>query len=175
MPGEEVKHKAEQIPENAIFCGFGDMPGMGTLIGVGILDSYRPTNRMRNDPFFTSARAASMPRHRDSIKTTRMITVIDGRYNKCARRVLERDRAKIDKHLNLLLDLNMPKVRTFKPFKHAAADSEQGSASHPHSVLGVRMEMVENARLYPKSSLAEVDRGLKERESIQMLSLGGRT
>lgn len=171
----KVKHRGEQIPENAIFCGFGCMSSVGTPTGVGILYAYRPMDRMRNGPFCASARAASMPRHRESTERTRRITVIDGRYNKCARRILERDRAKIDKHLNLLLDLNMPKVDPFKPFKYAAVGPEQGSANHPHSMPVIRIEMVENARLYPKSSLAKADRVLKERESIQMLSFGGRT
>jgi uncharacterized metal-binding protein len=118
-------HKDEQVPENAIFCCFGCMSSVGALTGVAVLEAYKQMDQKRNGLFCTSAIAAGVPKHRKSTEKAKRIIVVDGCYNKCARKILEKDGFKVDRYLNLLLDLKIPKIGPFKPFDYSADDLDK--------------------------------------------------
>ena len=115
----------EHVPENAIFCCFGCMSSVGTLTGVSVLEAYKRLDKEKNGLFCTSAIAARIPKHRKTTEKARTIIAIDGCYNKCTKKILEKDGFKIDKYLNLLLDLKIPKVGPFKPFDYKQEDLER--------------------------------------------------
>ena len=117
--------KEEHVPENAIFCCFGCMSSVGTLTGVAMLEAFRKLDKEKNGLFCTSAIAAGVPKHRKTTGRARRIIVVDGCYNKCATKILEKDGLKIDKTLNLLLDLKIPKIGPFKPFDYKEEDLEK--------------------------------------------------
>ncbi|PIU22689.1 MAG: hypothetical protein COT13_07065, partial [Chloroflexi bacterium CG08_land_8_20_14_0_20_45_12] len=90
--------KEEHVPENAIFCCFGCMSSIGTLTGVATLEAYRKLDKEKNGLFCTSAIAAEVPKHRKTTEKAKTIIAIDGSYNKCTKKILERDGLKIDKY-----------------------------------------------------------------------------
>jgi len=117
--------KEEHVPENAIFCCFGCMSSVGTLTGVAVLEAYRRLDKEKNGLFCTSAIAAGIPKHRKTTEKAKTIIAIDGCYNKCTTKILEKDGIKIDKTLNLLNDLKIPKLGPFKPFDYKEEDLER--------------------------------------------------
>ena len=117
--------KEEHVPENAIFCCFGCMSSVGTLTGVAALEAYRKLDKEKSGLFCTSAIAAGVPKHRKTTEQAKTIIAIDGCYNKCTRKVLERDGIRIDKYLNLLSDLGIPKLGPFRPFDYSQEDLDQ--------------------------------------------------
>jgi uncharacterized metal-binding protein len=117
--------KEEHIPENAIFCCFGCMSSVGTLTGVAVLEAYKRLDKEKNGLFCTSAIAVGVPKHRKTTERAKRIIVVDGCYNKCATKILEKAGFKIDKTLNLLLDLKIPKIGPFKPFDYSEEDLEK--------------------------------------------------
>jgi uncharacterized metal-binding protein len=121
----EKMEKEEYVPENAIFCCFGCMSSVGTLTGVAMLEAYKRMDKGKNGLFCTSAIAAGVPKHRKTTEQARRIIAIDGCYNKCTTKILEKDGLKIDKYLNLLLDLKIPKIGPFKPFDYKEEDLER--------------------------------------------------
>ncbi len=116
--------KKEHVPENAIFCCFGCMSSVGTLTGVAVLEAYKRLDKEKNGLFCTSAIAAGVPKHRKTTERAKKIIVVDGCLNKCATKILEKDGIKIDKTLNLVLDLKIPKIGPFKPFDYKEEDLE---------------------------------------------------
>ena len=117
--------KEEHVPENAIFCCFGCMSSVGTLTGVATLEAYRKLDKEKNGLFCTSAIAAEVPKHRKTTEKAKTIIAIDGCYNKCTKKILEKEGIMIDKYLNLLLDLKIPKIGPFKPFDYKEEDLER--------------------------------------------------
>ena len=117
--------KEEHVPENAIFCCFGCMSSVGTLTGVAVLEAYRKLDKEKNGLFCTSAIAAGIPKHRKTTDKAKTIIAIDGCYNKCTTKILEKDGIKINKSLNLLQDLKIPKVGPFKPFDYKQEDLDR--------------------------------------------------
>ena len=117
--------KEEHIPENAIFCCFGCMSSVGTLTGVAVLEAYKRLDKEKKGLFCTSAIAVGVPKHRKTTERAKRIIVVDGCYNKCATKILEKAGFKIDKTLNLLLDLKIPKIGPFKPFDYSEEDLEK--------------------------------------------------
>jgi uncharacterized metal-binding protein len=117
--------KEEHIPENGIFCCFGCMSSVGTLTGVATLEAYKRLDKEKNGLLCTSAIAARVPKHRKTAGQVRRIIAIDGCYNRCTKKILEKDGLKIDKYLNLLLDLKIPKIGPFKPFDYKEEDLER--------------------------------------------------
>ena len=117
--------KEEHVPTNAIFCCFGCMSSVGTLTGVAMLEAYKMLDKEKNGLFCTSAIAAGVAKHRETTERARRIIVIDGCYNKCAKKILEKDGFKIDRYLNLLLDLKIPKIGPFKSFDYGGEDLER--------------------------------------------------
>jgi uncharacterized metal-binding protein len=117
--------KEEHVPENAIFCCFGCMSSVGTLTGVAVLEAYKKLDKEKNGLFCTSAIAAGVPKHRKTTDKARTIIVIDGCYNKCTTKILEKDGIKINKSLNLLQDLKIPKIGPFKPFDYKQEDLDR--------------------------------------------------
>jgi uncharacterized metal-binding protein len=117
--------KEERVPENAIFCCFGCMSSVGTLTGVAMLEAYRKLDKEKNGLFCTSAIAAGVPKHRKTTDKAKTIIVIDGCYNKCTTKILEKDGIKINKSLNLLHDLKIPKIGPFKPFDYKQEDLDR--------------------------------------------------
>jgi uncharacterized metal-binding protein len=120
--------KEKHVPENAIFCCFGCMSSVGTLTGVAVLEAYKRLDKENNGLFCTSAIAVGVPKHRRTAERAKRIIVVDGCYNKCATKILERAGFKIDKTLNLLLDLKIPKIGPFKPFDYKEEDLEKAVA-----------------------------------------------
>lgn len=112
----------KQVPENAIFCCFGCMSSVGTLTGVAMLEAYKRLDKEKNGLFCISAIAAGVPKHRKTTERAKRIIVIDGCYNKCARKILESDGFNVDRYLNLLLDFNIPKIGPFKTFDYSQED-----------------------------------------------------
>ena len=121
--------KEEHVPENAIFCCFGCMSSVGTLTGVAVLEAYKKLDKEKNGLFCTSAIAAGVPKHRKTTEQAKRIIVVDGCHNKCATKILEKDGLKIDKTLNLLLDLKIPKIGPFKPFDYKQEDLDRTVAA----------------------------------------------
>jgi uncharacterized metal-binding protein len=117
--------KEEHIPENAIFCCFGCMSSVGALTGVAVLEAYKKLDKEKTGLFCTSAIAAGVPKHRKTTEKAKTIIAIDGCYNKCTKKILEKAGLKIDKYLNLLLDLKIPKIGPFKPFDYKEEDLER--------------------------------------------------
>jgi len=117
--------KEEHIPENGIFCCFGCMSSVGTLTGAATLEAYKRLDKEKNGLLCTSAIAAGVPKHRKTAGQVRRIIAIDGCYNRCTKKILEKDGLKIDKYLNLLLDLKIPKIGPFKPFHYKEEDLER--------------------------------------------------
>jgi len=117
--------KEEHVPENAIFCCFGCMSSAGTLTGVAALEAYKRLDKEKTGLFCTSAIAAGIPKHRKTTEKAKTIIVIDGCQNRCATKILEKDGFKIDKSLNLLQDLKIPKIGPFKPFDYEEEDLEK--------------------------------------------------
>lgn len=113
------------MPENGLFCCFGCMSSVGTLTGVAMLEAYKRLDRDKNGLFCTSAIAAGVPKHRKTTERAKTIIVVDGCYNRCARKILERDGIKVDRYLNLLHDLKIPKIGPFKPFDYSKEDLEK--------------------------------------------------
>lgn len=118
----------ESVPENAIFCCFGCMSSVGTLTGVAVLEAYKRLDKEKNGLFCISAIAVGVPKHRRTAERAKRIIVVDGCYNKCATKILEKAGFKIDKTLNLLLDLKIPKIGPFKPFDYKEEDLEKAVA-----------------------------------------------
>ena len=121
--------KEEHVPENAIFCCFGCMSSVGTLTGVAVLEAYRKLDKEKNGLFCTSAIAAGVPKHRKTTDKAKTIIAIDGCYNKCTTKILEKDGIKINKSLNLLQDLKIPKIGPFKPFDYKQEDLDRTVAA----------------------------------------------
>jgi len=117
--------KEGHVPENAIFCCFGCMSSVGTLTGVAILEAYKRLDKKKSGLFCTSAIAAGVPKHRKTTERAKRIIVIDGCYNQCAKKILEKDGFKVDAYLNLLEDLEIPKIGPFKPFDYEEQDLER--------------------------------------------------
>jgi uncharacterized metal-binding protein len=117
--------KEEHVPENAIFCCFGCMSSVGTLTGVAVLEAYKRLDKKKNGLFCTSAIAVGVPKHRKTTERAKRIIVVDGCYNKCATKILKKAGFKVDKTLNLLLDLKIPKIGPFKPFDFKEEDLEK--------------------------------------------------
>ena len=117
--------KEKQVPENALFCCFGCMSSVGTLTGVAILEAYKKLDKKKSGLFCTSAIAAGVPKHRKTTEQAKRIIVVDGCYNQCARKILETAGFKVDRYLNLLEDLKIPKVGPFKPFDYTAEDLDR--------------------------------------------------
>jgi len=117
--------KEAHVPENAIFCCFGCMSSVGTLTGVAVLEAYKRLDKEKTGLFCTSAIAAGIPKHRKTTEKAKTIIVIDGCPNRCATKILEKDGLKIDKYLNLVQDLKIPKVGPFKPFDFTEEDMEK--------------------------------------------------
>ena len=115
----------EHVPENAIFCCFGCMSSVGTLTGVAVLEAYKRLDKEKNGLFCTSAIAVGVPKHRKTTERAKRIIVVDGCYNKCATKILKKAGFKVDKTLNLLLDLKIPKIGPFKPFDFKEEDLEK--------------------------------------------------
>lgn len=121
----EIVVKKEHVPDNAIFCCFGCMSSVGTLTGMAMLEAYKKLDKEKYGLFCTSAIAAGVPKHRKSTENAKRIIVIDGCYNKCTKKILEKDGFQVDKYLNLLLDLKIPKIGPFKPFDYSKEDLEK--------------------------------------------------
>jgi uncharacterized metal-binding protein len=122
-------NKEEYVPENAIFCCFGCMSSVGTLTGVAMLEAYKKLDKEKNGLFCTSAIAAGVPKHRKTTDKAKTIIAIDGCYNKCTTKILQKDGIKISKSLNLLQDLKIPKIGPFKPFDYKQEDLERTIAA----------------------------------------------
>jgi len=112
----------EQTPENALFCCFGCMSSVGALTGIAMLEAYRGLDKEKNGLFCTSAIAAGVPKHRKTTERAKRIIVIDGCYNQCAKKIIEREGFRVDRYLNLLKDLGIPKIGPFKPFDYREED-----------------------------------------------------
>ena len=117
--------KEEHVPENGIFCCFGCMSSVGTLTGIAALEAFRRLDKEKNGLLCISAIASGVPKHRKTAGQVKRIIAIDGCYNKCTKKILEKDGLKIDKYLNLLLDLKIPKIGPFKPFDYKEEDLER--------------------------------------------------
>jgi len=117
--------KEEHLPENAIFCCFGCMSSVGTLTGVAVLEAYKKMDKEKTGLFCTSAIAAGVAKHRKTTEKAKIIIGIDGCYNKCTTKILEKESTKIDKILNLLQDLKIPKIGPFKPSDYEDEDLER--------------------------------------------------
>jgi uncharacterized metal-binding protein len=117
--------KEKQVPENALFCCFGCMSSVGTLTGVAILEAYKKLDKKKSGLFCTSAIAAGVPKHRKTTEKAKRIIIVYGCYNQCARKILETAGFKVDRYLNLLEDLKIPKVGPFKPFDYTAEDLDR--------------------------------------------------
>lgn len=115
----------KKVPENALFCCFGCMSSVGTLTGVAMLEAYRRLDKDKKGLFCTSAIAAGVPKHRRTTERARRIIVIDGCYNQCAKKIVEKDGFTVDRYLNLLHDLKIPKIGPFKPFDYSQEDLEK--------------------------------------------------
>lgn len=89
------------------------------------LEAYKNMDKEKYGLFCTSAVAAGVPKHQKTTEKAERIIVIDGCYNKCTKRILEKDGIKIDKNLNLLLDLEIPKRGPFKPFDYREEDLDK--------------------------------------------------
>ena len=114
--------KEEKVPQNAIFCCFGCMSSVGTLTGMAVLEAYKKLDKEKNGLFCISAIAAGVPKHRKTTEQAKRIIVVDGCYNKCATKILEKDGFKVDRSLNLTQDLKLPKIGPFKPFAYSEED-----------------------------------------------------
>ncbi|MGQ4873086.1 MAG: putative zinc-binding protein [Promethearchaeia archaeon] len=121
---EEKKHD-KKVPRNALFCCFGCMSSIGTLTGVTMLEAYKQLDHEKFGLFCTSAIAAGVPKHRKTTENAKNIIVIDGCYNRCAKRILEKDGFKVDKYLNLFKDLGIEKGGPFKTFEYSQAELEK--------------------------------------------------
>lgn len=117
--------KDHHVPENAIFCCFGCMSSVGTLTGVAVLEAYKRLDKEKTGLFCTSAIAAGIPKHRKTTEKAKTIIVIDGCQNRCATKILEKDGIQVDKTLNLVQDLKIPKVGPFKPFDFKKEDMDK--------------------------------------------------
>ena len=117
--------KEEHVPKNAIFCCFGCMSSVGTLTGVAMLEAYKRLDKEKNGLFCTSAIAAGVPKHRKTTEKAQTIVAIDGCYNHCSKKILEKEGFTIAKYLNLLHDLEIPKLGPFKPFDYTEEDLER--------------------------------------------------
>jgi len=117
--------KGEHVPENAIFCCFGCMSSVGTLTGVAVLEAYKKLDKEKTGLFCISAIAAGIPKHRKTTDKAKTIIVIDGCPNRCATKILEKDGIEINKSLNLVQDLKIPKVGPFKPFDFKDEDMDK--------------------------------------------------
>jgi uncharacterized metal-binding protein len=69
-----------------------------------------------------------VPKHRNATKQAKRIIVIDGCYNKCATKILERVGFKVDKTLNLMLDLKIPKIGRSSPLTTKRKDLKRAVA-----------------------------------------------
>jgi len=121
---EDKKHD-KPVPQNAFFCCFGCMSSVGTLTCVAMLEAYKKMDKQKNGLFCISAIAAGVPKHRTTTEKAKNIIVIDGCYNQCALRIIEKDGFKVNKYLNLLKDLKIEKLGPFKPFEYSQADFEK--------------------------------------------------
>lgn len=117
--------KDEDAPMNAVFCCFGCMSSVGTLTGVAVLEAYRKMDQKKTGLFCTSAIAAGVPKHMETTKKAKVIIAIDGCYNKCSRKILEKAGLRIDRYLNLLQDLKIFKIGPFKPFDYKPEDLDR--------------------------------------------------
>jgi len=113
----------EHASENAIFYCFGCMSSVGTLTGVAMLEAYKKLDRKKYGLFCMSAIAAGLSKHRKTTESAKII--IDECYNKYTKKILEKDGFQVDKYLNLLLDLKIPKIDPFKPFDYSREDLEK--------------------------------------------------
>ena len=86
-------------------------------------------DKEKNGLFCTSAIAAGVPKHRKTTDKAKTIIAIDGCYNKCTTKILQKDGIKISKSLNLLQDLKIPKIGPFKPFDYKQEDLERTIAA----------------------------------------------
>lgn len=131
MPPEKNKGKRmsekEHVPGNALFCCFGCMSSVGTLTGVAMLEAYKRLDRDKNGLFCTSTIAAGVPKHRKTTDQAKRTIVVDGCYNRCAKKILENAGVKVDRYLNLLYDLKIPKIGPFKPFDYSKEDLEKAA------------------------------------------------
>jgi uncharacterized metal-binding protein len=66
-----------------------------------------------------------VPKHRKTTELAKRIIVVDGCYNRYATKILEKAGFKIDKTLNLMFDLKIPKIGPFKPFDYKEEDLEK--------------------------------------------------
>jgi uncharacterized metal-binding protein len=120
-----MEQEREHVPENAIFCCFGCMSSVGTLTGVAVLEAYKQLDKEKNGLFCLSAIAAGVPKHRKTTEQARRIIAVDGCDNKCTTRILGKEGLKVDRSLNLVRDLNIPKIGPFKPFDYKQEDLER--------------------------------------------------
>ena len=111
-----------EVARHALFCCFGCMSSVGTLTAMAMLDAYKKLDQEKFGLFCTSAIAAGIPKHNKSTENAKSIIVIDGCYNHCTQKILEEAGFHIDKYLNLLQDLKIPKLGPFKPFDYTDAD-----------------------------------------------------
>ncbi|MGQ4875632.1 MAG: putative zinc-binding protein [Promethearchaeia archaeon] len=121
---EDRKHD-KTVPENALFCCFGCMSSVGTLTGVAMLEAYKRLDHEKYGFFCTTAIAAGVPKHRKSTEKAKKIIVIDGCYNHCTEKILNKVGIKADKYLNLYEDLKIPKIGPFKPLDYSNEDKER--------------------------------------------------
>jgi len=89
---------------------------VGTLTGAAMLEAYKKLDKEKYGLFCTSAIAAGVSKHRKSTEKVKKTIVIDGCYNKYTKKILEKDGFQVDKYLNLLLDLKIPKDWTVQTF-----------------------------------------------------------
>ena len=122
--GEHDNHQ-EPVPENALFCCFGCMSSVGTLTGIAMLEAFKKLDKNKNGLFCTSAIAVGVLKHRITTERAKSNIVIDGCYNRCARRILEKEGFKVDKYLNLLKDLKIEKLGPFKTFEYTQEDLDK--------------------------------------------------
>jgi uncharacterized metal-binding protein len=94
------------------------MSSVGTLTAMAMLEAYKRLDHERFGLFCTSAIAAGIPKHRRSTDNAESIIAIDGCYNHCTQKILESAGLHIDKYLNLLHDLKIPKLGPFRPFDY---------------------------------------------------------
>ena len=101
------------------------MSSVGTLTGIAMLEAYRRLDKEKNGLFCISAIAAGVPKHRKTTEKAATIIAIDGCYNRCAKKILEADGVIVDRYLNLLLDLDIPKIGPFKTLDYSQEDLEK--------------------------------------------------
>ncbi|MHA1273594.1 MAG: putative zinc-binding protein [Promethearchaeota archaeon] len=120
----ENGNHTKNVPENALFCCFGCMSSVGTLTGVAMLEAYKRLDHDKNGLFCTSAIAIGVPKHKATTEKAKNIIVIDGCYNRCAKRILENNGFKVDRYLNLFKNLKIEKRGPFKPFEYTQEEFE---------------------------------------------------